>query len=276
MPVDNDYGDLILAVARAATKRTILHTRMRVLAPLDPRFSMQPDDKVSQQALAECLQDFTSCWEWAVDAGMGGLPKSLRELLKHQVRLLVSLYQVMGHPAPEPVLAMGLQLELPPLLVDVFPLPQDIPDNLRLIARAQNNVGWDASPLNLYWVQSADHAYDWFVVAISPETAALFFQSVVKTFVPSLMVLDPILIRRLSPGVSTRCHDNVVNWAAIEAIWDVGGTFVSAASPRIISINGTSYQEGPKLGEIWARYQALDESADNSIKKVSTSTSPLN
>ena len=122
-----------------------------------------------------------------------------------------------------------------------------MPEGIKDIRFVYNATSWMPIPLNLYWMESPDHLFDWFVVAHTEALALEFYSTALRCQNVHGPSWQPVLVGTLTPDVSERCHDNTAGWSGMEACWSVGGRIESPTFPRVVTINGKTYTEGKQV-----------------------------
>ena len=90
--------------------------------------------------------------------------------------------------------------------------------------------------MNLYWVETADRAEDWFVVARSKRSAARWHEGA-EGYDPGDAVAT--LVLRIPSGLEAS-----EGWPSQELLEACGAQFHRRETPRVVEIQGTPFVEG--------------------------------
>jgi hypothetical protein len=119
--------------------------------------------------------------------------------------------------------------------------------------------------LNLYWVETADHHEDWFVVARCERGAARFHENA-EGYEPGdafAIFVVPISMNLEAPE----------GWPSHELLEAVGARFDRPETPRFVRIEGRRFVEGYLEHEIRQlldeRFKALGRGHPNETKRFS-------
>ncbi len=93
-----------------------------------------------------------------------------------------------------------------------------------------------STTLNLYWCETDDHDEDWFIVAESEHEAGGIHESA-EGYDPG----DTEAYCLCSIPESLHAHPGWPDRTLLEAL---GAEFIRTSSPRIVRLNGETYQEG--------------------------------
>jgi hypothetical protein len=90
--------------------------------------------------------------------------------------------------------------------------------------------------MNLYWVETEDHAEDWFVVANDAEEAATLHEDF-EGYAPGDAFAE--MITAIPEGITVN-----TGWPSDEVLLACGATFISQGPTRIVDINNRRFCEG--------------------------------
>ena len=94
----------------------------------------------------------------------------------------------------------------------------------------------------LYWVETEDHAEDWFVVANDEEEAAIFHEDA-EGYDPGDAFAE--MIKAIPDGIKVD-----TGWPSDEVLLACGATFLSQGPTRIVDIDNRRFCEGLMESEI--------------------------
>ena len=116
--------------------------------------------------------------------------------------------------------------------------------------------------MNLYWVETADRAEDWFVVARSKRGAARWHEQA-EGYDPGDAVAT--LVLRIPSGLEVS-----EGWPSQELLEACGARFHRSEAPRVVDIHGTPFVEGYLEHEILQlddeTFEALGKGRPNKTK----------
>ena len=90
--------------------------------------------------------------------------------------------------------------------------------------------------LHLYWCETDDHDEDWFIVAASEEEACGIHESAEG--------YDPGDTEAFCICPITESLNPQLGWPDRALLEALGAEFIRTSSPRIVQLNGETYQEG--------------------------------
>lgn len=131
-------------------------------------------------------------------------------------------------------------------------------------AREPTTVGKDL-PMNLYWVETADGAEDWFVVAPSARRATRWHERAEGYDRGDAFAT---LVLRIPSALEAP-----EGWPSHELLLSCGARFRRAETPRVVEIDGRPFIEGYLEAEVRLRaddqFEALDRGRPNETKRRS-------
>ena len=119
--------------------------------------------------------------------------------------------------------------------------------------------------MNLYWVETADRAEDWFVVARSKRGAARWHEKA-EGYEPGDAVAT--LVLRIPSGLEAK-----QGWPSQELLEACGAQFHRSDTPRVVDIGGARFVEGYLEHELLQlddeKFEALGEGRPNKTNRRS-------
>jgi len=119
--------------------------------------------------------------------------------------------------------------------------------------------------MKLYWVETADRAEDWFVVARSARRAARWHEQA-EGYASGDAVATPVL--RIPKGLEAP-----EGWPTDDLLVACGARIQRSETPRVVEIDGTRFVEGYLESEIRQRaddgFEALGRGRPNETKRRS-------